>query len=137
VIELNRFWHAAVLFYYWCKRAAPVVSWRKTKKMKKFLKWTGIVLLVVIVGFYVYVSVNQHRRFDAPFPKIQATSDSAIIAKGKALVFGPAHCANCHAPEAEQQRVSRGEIVALSGGSVFNLPVGKIYSKNITPHSTG
>jgi len=38
----------------------------------------------------------------------------------------------CHAPASEFQRVEAGEIVPLSGGNIFVLPVGKIYVPNIT-----
>ena len=105
--------------------------------MRKFLKWTGIILLALLAGLYVTILLRQNRKFDAPYPPIKATTDTAVIAKGKSLVFGPAHCANCHAPRNMQARVLKGEEVALSGGLVFDLPIGKIYAKNLTPDKTG
>lgn len=105
--------------------------------MKKFFKWTVIILAILITGFYIFVTIRQNRKFEAPFPDIQASSDSLIIAKGQALVFGPAHCANCHGPVKDEAMVERGELVSLSGGRVFDLPVGKIFAKNITPDKTG
>jgi mono/diheme cytochrome c family protein len=36
-----------------------------------------------------------------------------------------------------KQRVLQGERVPLSGGILFDLPIGKIYAKNLTPHESG
>lgn len=105
--------------------------------MRKFLKWTGIILLFIIAGLFITIQLRQNRTFNAPYPEIKASRDSAIIAKGKAIIYGPAHCANCHAPAAWEEQVNRGMEAPLSGGQVFDLPIGKIYSKNITPDKTG
>ena len=105
--------------------------------MRKFLKWTGILLLFIIVGLFITIQLRQNRTFNAPYPEIKASADSTIIARGKAIVFGPAHCANCHAPAEMEEQVNRGIEAPLSGGQVFDLPIGKIYSKNITPDKTG
>jgi mono/diheme cytochrome c family protein len=105
--------------------------------MRKFLKWTGIVLLVLVVLLLGYIFTHQNRKFDAPFPNVKATTDSATIARGQHLVFGPAHCANCHSSPDMDERLQKGEIVPLAGGRVFDLPIGKIYTKNLTPHASG
>jgi mono/diheme cytochrome c family protein len=98
----------------------------------KILKWTGIVLAVLIVGLVITVSLRQNLKFDAPYPDIKASTDSAVIARGQYLVYGMAHCADCHADPANAERVAKGEIVPLVGGKVFDIPPGKFYSKNIT-----
>ena len=36
-----------------------------------------------------------------------------------------------------QSRLSVGIEATLSGGQLFDLPIGKIYAKNITPDKTG
>jgi mono/diheme cytochrome c family protein len=105
--------------------------------MRKFLKWTGIVLLVIIALLFGYIFTHQHRKFDAPYPNVKSSNDSAVIARGQHLVFGPAHCANCHSSPDMEDRVANGEIVPLAGGQVFDLPIGKIYTKNLTPHRSG
>lgn len=105
--------------------------------MRKILKWTGIILLVIIGGLYLTIELRQGRRFDAPYPAIKASDDSAIIARGKEIIYGPAHCANCHAPKEMEDQVNRGIEAPLSGGQEFELPIGKIYVKNITPDKTG
>ena len=105
--------------------------------MRKFFKWTGIVLLVVLAGLYVVIISNQDKKFDAPYPSVIAVKDSAIIARGKKLVYGAAHCANCHSPKGMEERVNSGEEVPLSGGQAFDIPVGSLYAKNLTPDETG
>ena len=105
--------------------------------MRKFFKWTGIVLLVVIAGLYIVIVANQNKKFDAPYPNVKATNDSATIARGKNLVYGAAHCANCHSPKGMEERLSRGEEVPLSGGQEFDIPIGSLYARNLTPDETG
>ena len=64
---------------------------------------------------------------------MKASKDSLVIARGKYLAYGPAHCSGCHSTLADQQKVMNGEEVAFQGGFKFALPIGDIYAKNITP----
>src|SRR5687767_15721846 len=105
--------------------------------MRKILKWTGIVLVLLIAGLYIVILANQNKKYDAPYPNVKATTDSATIARGKNLVFGAAHCANCHSPKGMEKRVNSGEEVPLSGGQEFDIPIGVLYAKNLTPDETG
>lgn len=105
--------------------------------MRKFFKWTGIVLLVVMAGLYIVVLANQNKKYDAPYPNVKATKDSATIVRGKNLVFGAAHCANCHSPEGIDERLNKGEEVPLSGGRKFDIPIGILFARNLTPDETG
>jgi len=107
------------------------------RKIRKVLRWTGIILLLMVAGLYITIEARQNLTFDAPYPNITASTDSAVIARGKGLVFGPAHCANCHVPEEKQAALLRGETVPLSGGMRFSLPIGTLYTKNLTPDKTG
>ncbi|MBC7904955.1 MAG: c-type cytochrome [Gemmatimonadaceae bacterium] len=105
--------------------------------MKKFFKWSGIVLLMLILSLFLAVFLRQDIKFDAPYPNVVASTDSAVIARGKSLVFGPAHCANCHSSPEMEKDVLNGTDVPLSGGRVFDLPIGLLYAKNLTPDATG
>src|SRR4030095_9916513 len=114
--------------------------WSKDKTtpvMKKFFKWTGIILLGLIAGLFITIELRQDLKYDAPYPDIKASKDSAVIARGKALVFGPAHCANCHTPVELHYRVNAGEEVPLIGGNVFSLPIATIVTPNLTPDKDG
>lgn len=101
--------------------------------IKKILKWTGLILLLIIVGVAIITLFSQNKKYDAPYPAIKSSTDSAVIARGQYLVNGPAHCADCHAPAGTEMAVNRGEIVDLPGGRPFILPIGTIFSRNITP----
>ena len=103
------------------------------KRILKFFKWTFIVLGVLVVVLSIVVALRQNRKFDAPFPDIHASTDSAVIARGRYLAYGPAHCSGCHLPKEKQEALRRGEEPPLVGGFVFDIPPGKFYSKNITP----
>ena len=76
---------------------------------------------------------RQNIKYDRPYPAITATTDSNVIMRGKHLVFGAAHCADCHSRANADSLIKLGQDVPLTGGFVFDLPVGKIYSRNITP----
>ncbi|MBC8047900.1 MAG: cytochrome c, partial [Fimbriimonadaceae bacterium] len=102
------------------------------KTLLKILKWTGIIVLVLIIGLLIYVLTSWNKTFDAPYPDIKASADSTIIARGEYLVFGPSHCAECHTDMEGYKRAVLGERVPLSGGYAFKLPFGTVYSKNIT-----
>lgn len=101
--------------------------------IKKILKWTAIVILTPIAIILTLVPLRQKLKYEAPFPEISASKDSAVIAYGKHLVFGPAHCMDCHSTANNDSLLNLGQEVPLSGGVAFHLPVGDIYSKNITP----
>jgi mono/diheme cytochrome c family protein len=111
----------------------------KPEPMKRFLsilRWTCIVTGIIILLAVISVNLLFPPRFDAPKVNLSASSDSNVIGRGKYLVYGPAHCAECHV------KADRGDIMSLekiiqneplSGGLRFTLPGGMIYSANLTP----
>ena len=107
------------------------------KTLKKILKWTGIFLVLVILFVVIWSMTMWDQKFEAPLPDIHATSDSAVIAHGKYLVYGPAHCADCHTNLADFEKKERGEEVPLAGGFEFKLPFGSVFSRNLTNDETG
>ena len=103
--------------------------------MKTFLRIILILFVIIIVvvgGVITYALSSYKKTFDAPYPNITASTDSAVIARGKYLALGPAHCADCHAPMSDRAKVLAGEEVPLSGGLDFVMPFGTVYSPNIT-----
>jgi len=103
------------------------------RRLKKIGKWTAIVILLILFLGTITVFSRQNLHYEAPYPDIKASTDSAVIARGRHLVFGPAHCINCHNPNNPDSLVALEQEVPLSGGVAFKLPVGTLYSKNITP----
>lgn len=102
------------------------------RMLLKVLKWIGIGAIIIVAGFVVFVFARSNRKYEAPYPDITARRDSAIIARGEYLAFGPAHCVECHTPLSEFARVRMGERVPLSGGFDFLMPLGTVYAPNIT-----
>ncbi len=100
--------------------------------MKKVLVSLVLIIVVVVLAMVVYVFAAWDRNFDAPYPAITASTDSAVIARGKYLVYGPAHCAYCHVPQDKLQDVAAGKDVSLTGGWTFSIPPGTFRAPNIT-----
>jgi len=90
-------------------------------------------LLALVAGITITTAFRQNLKYVAPYPQIKATSDSAVIARGRHLVISSAHCINCHSRNNPDSILDLGQEPPLTGGVVFNLPLGKIYSRNITP----
>ena len=91
------------------------------------------VLLLVFSGMVAFVELRWDRGYEAPMPEIHASRDSAVIAQGRYLVLGPAHCSYCHTTQEHWKELDAGKEVPLSGGNSFKLPLGTIYTPNLTP----
>lgn len=101
--------------------------------MKKILSGLAIAILVAIAGFVSYVSLGYHKKFnDTPYPDVKASTDPAVIARGKYLVYGPAHCAMCHINKGEDDLADAGKEVSLAGGFEINIPIGVFRPANLT-----
>lgn len=103
------------------------------KTVLKFLKWTGLVLVVLLIGLIGFVQLSWDKKFEAATPDFKATTDSAVIARGKHLAFGPAHCSTCHVPLDKIDTVEAGYYMPLSGGWELAIPPGVFRAPNITP----
>ncbi len=99
----------------------------------RILKWLGIVFILVVAGLLITASMTYDRKYDAPYPDIHASSDSAVIARGKHLMLVNAHCGDCHYRPGDSLKVVNGEDFELAGGAFpFIFPGGVFYSKNIS-----
>lgn len=105
--------------------------------MRKVLKVLGLVLLVIVAGGSAFVASRQHLTFDAPFPDVSASADSAIIERGRYIVRNLAPCGSCHGDPTQRDAWMSGVDVPLSGGFLFDIPPGKFYVRNLTSDSTG
>lgn len=100
--------------------------------MKLFLKiLAGLAILVL--GLVAFVLLTWDKKYDDAYPDIKASTDSAVIARGKYLAYGPAHCGTCHVPMDKIMDVENGEIIPLSGGWEIDIPPGIFRAPNITP----
>jgi mono/diheme cytochrome c family protein len=106
--------------------------------MKRAIGWgaaaVGLVLVVGALGALAVVQLRWDRTFDAPAEAVVASSDPEVIARGRALAYGPAHCADCHLdPATELPEVGKGRFLPLAGGRTFATPIGVFPSPNLTP----
>jgi mono/diheme cytochrome c family protein len=97
--------------------------------MKKFLKWFGIVigiilglLIILPAVFFFKGNAMVSRTYDIPAENIPIPSDAASIARGKHFV--QATCTGCHTAD-------------LSGQLLINAPFAQIYSANLTSGKGG
>ncbi|HJQ65695.1 MAG TPA: c-type cytochrome [Gemmatimonadales bacterium] len=103
--------------------------------IRRILGWAAAILVVSVVGLLITIQLRWKRTFEATLPAITASTDSTVIAMGRYLAFGPAHCAECHTSGAAAAALERGEQPPLSGGFEFNIPPGKFRTPNLTPDS--
>jgi mono/diheme cytochrome c family protein len=103
---------------------------QKSSWKRKLTKIGAVVLSLGVVGTVVtYVRAN--RTVPAPYPNIHASTDPAVVERGRYLVEGPAHCGECHGAVEPKAATRLGR--PLVGGQEFELPVGTFRVPNITP----
>jgi len=88
----------------------------------------GIALVLVVV-----VQLRWDRRFNVALVPLAASRDTQALARGRYLVYGPAHCAGCHRSSDDTVRLSSGAEPPLAGGNAFRIPPGTFFVPNITP----
>ncbi|MGH2567123.1 MAG: cytochrome c [Bacteroidota bacterium] len=101
------------------------------KRTLKILGWIVAVLVVALLGLFLYVQTTWDTPVERPTAQMVASRDSATIARGEFLFKYSATCWMCHTPTL---RVSE----LPSGGEVYDLRdfgpgFGTFYVKNITP----
>lgn len=101
--------------------------------MKKVLLIIVAILVVVVGGFVVFVLVSWDKQYEAEYPNITASTDSTVIARGKYLAYGAAHCVICHSPYEKLEDVAAGKDVPMTGGMEFDIPPGIFRTPNLTP----
>ncbi len=104
------------------------------RKLFKVLAWLVFVLVMLVVVLFGYVQLTWNKTYDAPYPDIAASNDSAVIERGKYLAYGMAHCASCHVPMDKIMDVEKGQQIPLSGGWEEEVPgLGTFRAPNLTP----
>lgn len=103
------------------------------KALMRVLKWILMGIIGLVALLFIYIQLSWNKKFEAPYPEIKASTDSAVIARGKHLAYGPAHCGTCHVPMNKISDVENGEIIPLSGGWELTIPPGTFRAPNLTP----
>lgn len=96
--------------------------------MKTTLKVVGIIVSLICV-FLLYVQLTFRQTFERQTTGIKSSSDSSVIARGKYLVLGAAHCYTCHMPDSV---LKRGDYERMMGGNPMETPFATFYTPNIT-----
>jgi mono/diheme cytochrome c family protein len=99
------------------------------RTFKKILKWTLLATGGLTTACALAIVVFERRTHDPGFPAITASQDPGVIARGRYLAHGPAHCVDCHGSRDGQ---APGAETVLSGGTEWHLPIGIIRSPNLT-----
>lgn len=103
--------------------------------VRRILRAVAGVLVLALVAGAAYVASRQNLKFDAPYPEITASTDSAVVARGEYLLSAVADCQACHGDPDRRDSLPAGERLPLSGGFHWDIPPGKFYARNITPDS--
>ena len=103
--------------------------------IKKILLVLVSIIVVLLLGFFIFVQASWDKKYDWPGPSLKVSTDSAVIAHGQYLVLGPAHCSSCHVSSFEDMvAADKGNRVDLKGGVEFKMgPLGSIFTRNLTP----
>lgn len=109
------------------------------------MKWWKIFLaglsfvFVAVGGLVVYAASTATARLqfpDTPKPSLEASKDPELVERGRYLVHGPAHCAQCHSTD-ERTDPALIRSTPLRGGLAFAMgPLGTRYARNLTPDPT-
>ncbi len=99
----------------------------------QYVKKLSAVIFAIIVSLILFIQFTGNKTFDISPPDIVASPDPSIVAHGKYLVFGPAHCAPCHVPPDKMLAVDNGLETPLIGGMTLNIPPARLNSPNLTP----
>ena len=104
--------------------------------IKKILLGLLVLLIVVVGGFVIFVQTSWNKTYDIAYPTLETSTDSAVIAHGKYLVHGAAHCSGCHVGDFSDMITyeETGAEMPLKGGARIPLgPLGTIIAANLTP----
>ncbi len=99
---------------------------------KILLALVGI-LVLVLVTFAVFVATRQNLKFDAPYPAVTASTDTAVVARGHYVIRNVANCAQCHGDTTQWVANQAGADVPLNGGFTWVIPPGSVHARNLTP----
>ena len=90
--------------------------------------------MFLVAGVTTATALRQHLTYDAPYPTIKATTNTAIINKGKNIALVTKGCVHCHSPVNNvDSLLKKGEEPSLAGAKKFETPFGTFFTPNLTP----
>ena len=103
--------------------------------IKKIILGLVVLIVLFLVGFVLYVQTFWDKKYDIAYPDLTTSTDSAVIASGKYLVTGPAHCIDCHGGTLDDLiKAETDPTMPLKGGLVIPMaPMGTLTMPNLTP----
>jgi len=72
------------------------------------------ILVFAVVGLALYVARTWDKGWDVPLPDVRVSKDPEVIQRGEYLVYGPAHCVECHSTADSLDWVAEGVKLPLS-----------------------
>jgi len=100
---------------------------------RKILLTLVALIVIAVAGLAIYVFSRQNLKFDVPYPNVAASTDSAIVERGRYVVRVVGPCSVCHGDTTQAAEMMAGGEVPLTGGYHWTIPPGTIYARNITP----
>src|SRR5262245_2702699 len=102
-------------------------TWQKVALGVVAVVGVGGLGVFALAGYQVATAESSMRFPDTPYPDVHASSDPAVIERGRYLAYGPAQCVHCHGGyEREHPEAMKATPPpALSGGITFDMgPIG-------------
>ena len=66
------------------------------KRVARAMGILSAIVVLALAGLAAYVARTWDRTYEAPLPQVLISTDPAVLARGEYLVYGPAHCVECH-----------------------------------------
>jgi mono/diheme cytochrome c family protein len=108
---------------------------RYVKPVLKGAAWFLCIVCALVTLMVAVAYLRADRKHAMAAPRIETSSDPSVIARGRYLVYGPGHCADCHAPPSQKDKVDAGLEADLSGGYAIKTFLGEMRASNITMDS--
>jgi mono/diheme cytochrome c family protein len=109
--------------------------------VKRIAIGLGALLGLLLLGggafsAWAVTTFEQRQQFpDVARPELKASTDPELIAAGKYLVHGPAHCSQCHSTT-DRDHPEKIKDTPLHGGLEFAMgPIATTYAANLTSHA--
>ena len=97
---------------------------------------TLVTLIAILFAIgAIFVASRQNLKFNPPYPRISASTESAAILRGRYVVRDLVNCYTCHGDTTHLAEATLGIEIPMSGGFTWRIPPGTFYARNITSDS--